>query len=265
MSYEIERTIEEIRNMRLRYDLSHVIFTFPRIKTDMDDDWGDPSPYLAGCLGAAGQVNHPANKNIPHVVNGIAQIEFEVTKPYVKRLMNLGVFTIIRHKSGFRITLPPEIREVKGRSTIAIFGVPPFHHSGTPNMEIILQLQRTCRNISEEPLPRYKWLSLSNRRIKELRNTQSVGRKDTEDARLHLWMEQDRKCASCGRQIRIDQATLEHELPKGMHGPNIMENLSVTCFKCNNGKGNSLPFGLTAYDPRWDNYTLVNGLMIPRR
>lgn len=264
MSSEIERTIEEIRNMRLRYDLSHVIFAFPRTKMDTDEEWTDPSPCVAGCIGGAQQINLPPTRDHPYTVKGITQIEFEVTKPNRERLMKLGVFTITRHKSGFRITLPTEIREMHGRSVIAIVGVPPFHRGSTPRMEIILQMQRTCRNMSDELLPRDKWLSLSKRRINELRNSQSIRRKDIEDARLHLWMEQDQKCASCGRQIRIDQATLEHELPKGMHGPNTMTNLSITCAKCNNQKGNSLPFGLTSDDSRLTNYTLSNGLIIPR-
>ena len=261
---EIERTIEEIRNMRLKYDLSHVIFAFPRVKTDLDEEWGAPSPLVAGCLAAAETVNHPADKNLPYKVNGITQIEFQVTTPNIKRLMKIGVFTIVRNKSGFRITLPPEIRGIRGRSTIAIVDAAPFHIGATPQMDIILQLQKTCRQISEEPLPDDKWINPPKHRIKELKERGSIKRKDKEDTRLVLWIEQKKRCAACGKGIRLDEATLEHELPRAMHGPNMINNLSVTCFRCNHEKGSTLPFRLTPDDPRWANYTLSKGLIIPK-
>ena len=68
---EIEQTIEEIRNIRLRNDLSHVIFTFPRVKDDENDGWRDPSPFLTGCLAATSESHHPQDKNLPHRVQGI--------------------------------------------------------------------------------------------------------------------------------------------------------------------------------------------------
>ena len=124
---EIEQTIEGIRNLRLRYDLSHVIFGFPRVKASEDDDWGDPSPYLTGCIAAANQRNHLIDKDLPHEVKGLVQLEFEATKPSIKRLMKIGVFTIIRHKSGFRVIIPPEVRAIQCKSIMAIVGTPPFH------------------------------------------------------------------------------------------------------------------------------------------
>ena len=261
---EIDRTIEEIREMRLRYDLTHIIFAFPRVKSELDDDWKDPAGFVTGCIAAANKSQHPRDKNLPLSVKGIEQIEFDVTIPNVKRLMNFGVFTITRNKRGFRIALPPEVREIQGKSCIAIVGVPPFHLGYTAKMEIILQGQRTSKALSEELFPRNKWIDLPNRRIKELKNSSSVTRKDKEDTRSFLWMGQNRRCAACGKQIGIGEATLEHELPKAMHGPNTITNLSVTCRRCNEEKGDSLPFGLTADDLRWSNYIPHNGLSIPK-
>ena len=129
-------------------------------------------------------------------------------------------------------------------------------------MEIILQMQRTSKALSEELFPRNKWIDLPNRRIKELKNSSSVTRKDKEDTRSFLWMGQNRRCAACDKQIGIGEATLEHELPKAMHGPNTITNLSVTCRRCNEEKGDSLPFGLTADDLRWSNYIPHNGLVL---
>ena len=161
--------------------------------------------------------------------------------------MKIGVFTIIRYKGGFRVIIPPEVREIQGKSVMAIVGTPPFHLGRTLNMNIVSQMQRSCQKMSEELFPRDKWVSLSKSRIKELRNSKSITRRNTEDTRILLWMEQHRKCAACGRPIGINEMTLEHKLPKAMHGPNTIHNLSVTCFRCNNEKGNALPFGT---DPR---------------
>ena len=109
---EIDRTIEEIREMRLRYDLTHIIFAFPRVKSELDEDWKDPAGFVTGCIAAANKSQHPRDKNLPLSVKGIEQIEFDVTIPNVKRLMNFGVFTITRNKRGFRIALPLTLTRV---------------------------------------------------------------------------------------------------------------------------------------------------------
>lgn len=261
----IEQTIDEIRKMRSRWDLSHVIFAFPQVKTEIDEVWRDPSPSVAGCMGAAENSGHPEQKNLPYTVKGISDIEFDVNKPSINRLMKIGVFTIYRHKSGFRVTLPPEVRGISGKSTIAIVGVPPFHSGATANMEIIGQLQRTSQELSEETFPPEKWRTLPRKRIEELKTKKSITRRDAEDTRLLLWSQQRERCAACNRRIQIGEATLEHELPKAMHGPNTLKNLSVTCRRCNEEKGNSLPIRLSADDPRWENYVPENGLFIPRK
>ena len=260
----IEQTIEEIRKMRSRWDLSHVIFAFPQVKTETDETWRDPSPFIAGCMGAAENSRHPEQKNLPYAVRGIAQIEFNVTKTQINRLMKVGVFTIYRHKSGFRITLPPEVRGIHGKSTIAIVGVPPFHLGAGPNMQIVEQMQSTCRQLSEEQLPKDQWKSLPRKRIEELKDRESISRRDVEDTRLLLWIQQGGRCTLCHRQIQLSEATLEHELPKAMHGPNTLDNLSVTCRRCNEEKGNSLPVKLSPDDPRWKNYVQTNWLFLPK-
>ena len=261
----IEQTIEEVREMRSQWDLSHVIFAFPRVKTETDEEWRDPSPFVAGCIGASENSGHPEQKNLPCTVKGIAHIEFDVTKPNINRLMKVGVFTIHRHRSGFRITLPPEVRGISGKSTIAIVGVPPFHSGATANMAIIRQMQSASQRSSEERFPPEKWRTLPKRRLEELKKRKSITRGDVEDTRLLLWIKQGERCAACNRKIRIGEATLEHELPRAMHGPNTLENLSVTCRRCNEEKGSSLPIRLSADDPRWGNYVPTNGLFLPRK
>ena len=264
---EVDQVFDYIRDMRLTHDLSHILFTFPRVKKELDSDWQGASAYVVGCHAAAKRgSNHPNDKDLPYTVKGVEQIEFDVTKPNVKRLMNIGVLTIVRHRNRFRITLPPEIREMNGSSTVAFVDVPPFHVGATPNMEIISELQRTCQRISLEKFPDDQWIDLPRRRIKELNGRRAIRRRnDLADARLHLWMKQSKRCSACRRPITLAQATIDHQLPRAMHGPHKLTNMTVTCERCNADKGMSLPYGLQSNDLRWENYEYKNGLYAPAK
>ena len=84
------------------------------------------------------------------------------------------------------------------------------------------------------------------------------------DVKRRLWLEQARKCAACGNQVpTLDDVTLDHSLPKAMHGPNTLPNLSAMCAQCNGRKSADLPFGLTADDERLRAYSLDKGLWRP--
>ncbi|MEH2245410.1 HNH endonuclease [Nostoc sp.] len=52
-------------------------------------------------------------------------------------------------------------------------------------------------------------------------------------------------CWWCRQNIPQERLTIEHLLPKSHGGSNSFENLRLSCFQCNNTRGNSL------YPPLW--------------
>ena len=49
------------------------------------------------------------------------------------------------------------------------------------------------------------------------------------------------KCSLCGKQLSLDEATVDHIIPKSLGGTNIPENLQLAHKACNKAKGNTLP------------------------
>lgn len=49
-------------------------------------------------------------------------------------------------------------------------------------------------------------------------------------------------CQICGEHKPQAEMTLEHILPKSLHGTNDDFNLTMTCFTCNNKRGNMFPY-----------------------
>lgn len=49
-------------------------------------------------------------------------------------------------------------------------------------------------------------------------------------------------CQICGDKKSQSEMTLEHILPKSLHGTNDDFNLTMTCFSCNNKRGNIFPY-----------------------
>ncbi|MDF5708503.1 MAG: HNH endonuclease [Nostoc sp. S4] len=47
-------------------------------------------------------------------------------------------------------------------------------------------------------------------------------------------------CWWCRQNIPQARLTIEHLLPKSCGGSNSFENLRLSCFKCNNTRGNSI-------------------------
>lgn len=43
-------------------------------------------------------------------------------------------------------------------------------------------------------------------------------------------------CAYCGRRLRIEEATVDHKIPKSNGGSNYYENLVIACSDCNMSK-----------------------------
>lgn len=48
-------------------------------------------------------------------------------------------------------------------------------------------------------------------------------------------------CVFCEMQLNFEQATVEHIVPINKGGPNVLENLTISCRMCNNNR-NSTPF-----------------------
>ncbi len=52
-------------------------------------------------------------------------------------------------------------------------------------------------------------------------------------------------CWWCGQYVTEELLTIEHLYPQSRGGSNSFENLRLSCFQCNNFRGNSL------YHPSW--------------
>lgn len=48
------------------------------------------------------------------------------------------------------------------------------------------------------------------------------------------------RCWWCGCSLPAKKPTLDHLKPKSRGGSNSLENLRLSCFSCNNSRGNSL-------------------------
>lgn len=61
------------------------------------------------------------------------------------------------------------------------------------------------------------------------------------DVRKMIYNNAGGRCQLCGRQIVYIEMTLDHVVPFAMGGADEVENLSCTCFTCNQFKGSILP------------------------
>ncbi len=69
--------------------------------------------------------------------------------------------------------------------------------------------------------------------------------------RAVIWEKQGRRCCFCARPTQLperpagrqadDAATLEHIVPRGAGGSQSLRNCAVSCWKCNNERGDT-PF-----------------------
>ena len=94
----VDATVSRIESLRLNDPslLANVTFCFPRVRTDLDEDWSGGSAFLAGA-GAAAAARNPGNRtnkdtplkyygegySIPSVfvpLNGIKDLEYKVSR-----------------------------------------------------------------------------------------------------------------------------------------------------------------------------------------
>jgi 5-methylcytosine-specific restriction endonuclease McrA len=48
------------------------------------------------------------------------------------------------------------------------------------------------------------------------------------------------QCFWCGKELEENEQTIDHLMPQSRGGSNSLENLRISCFPCNNSRGNSL-------------------------
>ncbi|HEU4630695.1 MAG TPA: HNH endonuclease [Gemmatimonadaceae bacterium] len=51
-----------------------------------------------------------------------------------------------------------------------------------------------------------------------------------------------RSCAYCARHLTLDEATLDHVLPRCLGGATTVENVVTACYRCNVLKGGRAPY-----------------------
>ena len=118
----VDSTIEYVQAMRLNNPnyLDRIVFCFPRVKGDMDDDWQDASAHIAAASAIARQpetareqpppvkaVSH--RHPIPSVIvrlSGIKDVEYHGSRKNWARLLRLGIAVIQRDRDGFFVRIP---------------------------------------------------------------------------------------------------------------------------------------------------------------
>ena len=118
----VDAIIENVQAMRLNNPdyLDRIVFCFPRIKSDMDDNWTNASPHVAAASTIARQPEtareqpppvkpishrHP----IPSVIvrlSSIKDVEYHVSRKNWERLLRLGVAVIQHDRNGFFVRIP---------------------------------------------------------------------------------------------------------------------------------------------------------------
>ena len=51
--------------------------------------------------------------------------------------------------------------------------------------------------------------------------------------RHRLWLDQGKKCCYCQAGIAYTSATIEHKVPRGEGGTDMLDNIAVACCSCN--------------------------------
>jgi CRISPR/Cas system Type II protein with McrA/HNH and RuvC-like nuclease domain len=61
-------------------------------------------------------------------------------------------------------------------------------------------------------------------------------KKIVEYSKLNVWKRDKGKCLYCGKDVSINEFTVDHVYPKKLGGTNIWTNVATACFPCNNKK-----------------------------
>ena len=77
--------------------------------------------------------------------------------------------------------------------------------------------------------------------IRCLRHTQGLWRKKVVFNRKNVWQRDLGRCQYCGKQISIQELTLDHVKPVGKGGTTCWRNIVSSCKQCNQDKGCRTP------------------------
>lgn len=80
-------------------------------------------------------------------------------------------------------------------------------------------------------------------------------------SRKNVWLRDEGKCQYCNKSVSFDTFTIDHVIPKTAGGKSIWENVVVSCYGCNQKKGekslNELSFKLIKLPKKPNNLPYV--------
>lgn len=71
--------------------------------------------------------------------------------------------------------------------------------------------------------------------------SKGIRKKFSPDVRKLLYIHAGGRCELCGREMALEDVTIDHIKPLAMGGTNDVSNLACTCFGCNQLKGSAVP------------------------
>lgn len=71
--------------------------------------------------------------------------------------------------------------------------------------------------------------------------SKGIRKKFSPDVRKLLYIHAGGRCELCGREMALEDVTIDHIKPLAMGGTNDVSNLACTCFGCNHLKGSAVP------------------------
>ena len=141
-----------IRAARKAYDLSHIAFAFPMIKTFSLSDWFDPVGAVAGVIAKRRSFITPDSydeRAYPLKFQGesVLDTEFSVNHYWGKKLREVGCLAIYE-ENGYKVKIPAKLAYNLANKTMGLVCVPPFHRGAVPNWTIIAKIQEVSADIS---------------------------------------------------------------------------------------------------------------------
>ncbi|MBQ4523760.1 MAG: HNH endonuclease [Lachnospiraceae bacterium] len=97
------------------------------------------------------------------------------------------------------------------------------------------------KHMTPEELDEVRKNKLALSMVKRDKHGKIVRKIYSEDTRKLIYLNAHGKCELCGRNILLEDMTIDHINPLSMGGEDDVENLACTCYPCNLFKGNILP------------------------